>query len=110
MHCTCLLLTQSGHFSRPQTDILSRGEALSQFRERGLHTREYRGLAELRKDALCLGQMLERECTLFLSLVEQAENHFASTNMVAARVELGVLTDAPYEGTNTVLSGEHDRG
>jgi len=42
-----------------------------EFRERRVDAREYRRLAELRKDAPCLGQMLKRERTLLLGLVKQ---------------------------------------
>ena len=43
---------------------------LLQFRESRIDPRKYRGLPELREDALCLGQMLKREGTLFLDLVK----------------------------------------
>jgi hypothetical protein len=43
--------------------------ALSQFRERSFDPRKYRGFSELGKDAPCLGQVPDRESTLFLDLV-----------------------------------------
>ena len=41
---------------------------LPQFREGRVEPREHRGLSELGKDSLCLGQMLKRERALFLAL------------------------------------------
>jgi hypothetical protein len=38
---------------------------LLQLRESGINARKYRSLSELGKDAPCLGQMLNREGTLF---------------------------------------------
>ena len=43
---------------------------LPQLRARRLDPREDRGLSELGKNALCLGQMLKREGALFLGLVK----------------------------------------
>ena len=48
----------------------------------GVDPREHRGLSELRKDPLCLGQMLNRKGAFFLGLVEQAENHFRAANIM----------------------------
>ncbi len=43
---------------------------MRQLRESRIDPREYWRLSELRKDSLCLGQMLKREGALFLYLVE----------------------------------------
>jgi hypothetical protein len=55
------------------------GLLLLEFRESRIDPRQYWGLPELREDALCFGQMLNREGALFLGLVKQAENRLCAT-------------------------------
>ena len=57
-----------------------RYDARAQFCKRRFDPREYRRLSELRKDPLCLGQMLNGERALFLGFVQQAEDHFRFAN------------------------------
>jgi hypothetical protein len=59
----CLRLLRRGIESDHQRALMS------QFCERRFDPREYRGLSELRKNAFCLGQVLNREIALFLNLV-----------------------------------------
>ena len=61
---------------------------LLQFRESRIDPRKYRSCPELREDALCLGQMLNREGTLFLDLVKQAQNHLCAANMMPVRIKM----------------------
>ena len=69
---------------------------LAQFRESRIDPREHRGLSELGKDALSLGQMLKGEGTLFLDLVKQPKNHFRVANMVPIRIETRILQYARH--------------
>src|SRR5262249_8946711 len=61
--------SEGGEGVAGRTGVTRRRERLlSQFRERSLDPREDRSLSELRKDALCLHQLLDGETTFFLAL------------------------------------------
>jgi hypothetical protein len=70
---------------------LSARALLPQFRQRGFDPRENRGLSELRKNALCLSEMLNRERALFLGLVKQAEDHFHAADMMSFGIKMGIF-------------------
>ena len=61
---------------------------LSQFRERGFDPREDRGLSELRKYPLCLGQVLKCKRTSFLSFAKQAKKQVCMANVMSRRIEI----------------------
>jgi len=61
---------------------------LPQLRESRLDPREDRGLSELGKDPLCLGQMLDSEGALSLTLVKKAKDE-RSRELNSVGTELG---------------------
>jgi hypothetical protein len=64
------------------------------------HTRRPR----LRNDPFRLGQMLNRERALLFDLVKEAQDHFASTDMMAVRIKPWVLAN-PHHKRCEVLKG-----
>jgi hypothetical protein len=46
----------------------------------------------LRKDPLCLGQMLDGEGALFLTFVKKAKDHYSATDMMAINFKLRVAS------------------
>ena len=73
---------------------------MSQFRERRVDPREYRGLSELREYPFCLGEMLEGKRTPFLDLVKQTENHLRAADMMSFGIELRILQSARHQSGN----------
>ena len=73
---------------------------LSQLRKRRLDSSEYWGLSELGENPPCLGQMLNRERTVFLCLVKQAENHLCVAYMMPRRIKMGILQAVRRQGAN----------
>jgi hypothetical protein len=73
---------------------------LSQFRERGLDPREYRGLSELGKYPFCLGQVLKCKRALFLSFVQEATDHLRTAYVLPGAIEKRILHDPLRQGAN----------
>jgi hypothetical protein len=81
---------------------------LLQFGKGRIDPRKDRSLPELREDALCLDQMLNREGTLFLGLVKQADNHFCAPHLMSRRIEMRILQNARNQGSNVGAPCKHD--
>jgi hypothetical protein len=59
-----------------------------QLNESRVEPREDRSFSELGKDPISLGQMLDGEAAISLSLVEKAEDHFSATDIMAFNIKL----------------------
>src|ERR1700751_178122 len=78
-----------------------------QFRERCFDAHEDRGLPELRKYPLSIGQVIKCKCASFLSLAKQAKKQLCMAGVMPFRIEVRILQHTSRQGAKTRWRGCH---